>query len=253
MRDDETIDCFVASNAPYYRAKWKKFHEKPGSVVSFNLAASLGQIVWLAYRKLYVALFRAVVTLVAYVTLWLWVEERQLVPENLSAAWNSFVALILFAVFGFKSNYGYWRRFQKVERQAVSRQPDRAAQLRFMRTKGGTSPFAASLVVVLLLAPLIWGGYWGIYQASRLDYSAYVLDATGPLTLAEIEANFLNPMDEPLIGNRRECVFRELGARARAAGDPETLDPATTPRPAAISVSRPWAGARSSPRVLSSR
>jgi hypothetical protein len=69
--------------------------------------------------------------------------------------------------------------------------------------------------------------YWGVYQASRLDDSAFVLQATGPLTLAEVEASFLAFMDEPLAGERKQCVFREAAERARAAGDPQALDPAT--------------------------
>jgi len=53
-------------------------------------------------------------------------------------------------------------------------------------------------------------------------------DATGPLTVAEIGVqNIIDGMDEPLSDEQRECVLREVGERARAAGDPETLDPAT--------------------------
>ena len=51
-------------------------------------------------------------------------------------------------------------------------------------------------------------------------------DATGPLTLAEIEALF-SDIVEPMSPGREECVLKELEQRARAAGDPESLDPAT--------------------------
>lgn len=50
--------------------------------------------------------------------------------------------------------------------------------------------------------------------------------ATGPLTLAEIQALFMD-MDEPLSEKLEVCVSNEIEERARAAGDPETLDPAT--------------------------
>lgn len=54
-----------------------------------------------------------------------------------------------------------------------------------------------------------------------LDFSA-----TGPLTLEEIEANFLSLREQPLSEAREACLLREVEARAQAAGDPETLDPA---------------------------
>jgi len=226
-QDDEKIDSFVVRNTHYYRDKWKKIDETPGSFVSFNLAACLGQIFWLAYRKLYVPLCWTVVVLATYVSLWLYVEDKQLLSGASSVALSWFVSLLLFAVFGLLGNYWYWRKFRKVERRAASRHSDRDAQLRFIRSKGGTSPAAASVVVVVLLLPVVWAVYWGVYQASRVDYAAFIFDATGPLTLAEVQSNFFVFMDEPLEGERKECVFREVEARARAAGDPETLDPAT--------------------------
>lgn len=145
----------------------------------------------------------------------------------MSAAWSWLAGLLLFAVFGLLGNHWYWHRFQKVGRQAASMYSEKAGQLQVLRSKGGTSPIGAWLVVVILLLPVVWAGYWGIYQANRIDYSVFVFDATGPLTLGEIQSNFLSFMDEPLSEERRECVYRELADRARAAGDPETLNPAT--------------------------
>ena len=227
MMDEQGIESFVGKNTGYYRDKWKKFYTKPGAMASFNLAACLGQVIWLAYRKLYVPLFWAVVVSVAYVWLSISVEGGHLISENLSAAWSWFVSLLFLAVFGFFGNYLYWGKFLKIERRAASMQSDRDAQLQFIGSKGGTSPVGAWLVVLVLLMPVLWAGYWGVYQASRVDYSAFVFDAMGPLTLAEVQANFLSFMDEPLDDRQQECVFREVEGRARAAGDPETLDPAT--------------------------
>jgi len=224
--DEQGVESFVLKNTDYYRGKWKKFHEKGGFVASFNLAASLGQVVWLAYRKLYVPLFWAVVVCVAYVSLWIYIEERRLVAENLTSAGAWFVCFMFFAVFGFFGNYWYWRKFRKVRRQALSQRPDREAQLQFLRSRGGTSRVAAGLVIVVLLTPIGWAAYWGVYLASRVDYSAFVLDATGPLTLGEIQANFFSLMDDALDDERRACVYSEVEERARAAGDPESLDPA---------------------------
>ncbi len=50
--------------------------------------------------------------------------------------------------------------------------------------------------------------------------------ATGPLMLAEIKPLFID-LNESRSVKREECVLREIEKRARAAGDPETLDPTT--------------------------
>jgi hypothetical protein len=69
---------------------------------------------------------------------------------------------------------------------------------------------------------------WVSYQATRfVDTEGFVLDAKGPLTLEEVQTNLMDQMDEPFQEIRRECVYREIEERAQAAGDPETLDPAT--------------------------
>ncbi len=85
-------------------------------------------------------------------------------------------------------------------------------------------------VVVVMLVPVVWV----VYQVNRTVYSDaelarlnIVLDATGPLTLAEVQANLIDRMEDRLNKERRECVFREVAERARAAGDPEVLDPST--------------------------
>lgn len=221
--DEENIESFVVRNVGYYRDRWQKFRDTPASVLSFNLAACLGQVIWLVYRKLYVPLLWATVILIAYVALWLYLDDRQWVPEGLLSAWGWFATFLSFSLFGFLGNYWYWRKFQKVERQAAALHTEKAAQLQTLRSKGGTTPIGASLVVVLLVLPIVWG----VYQASRLDYSGFVFDATGPLTLEEVKANFLSFLDESLITGQRECIYEEVENRARVAGDPETLDPAT--------------------------
>lgn len=226
-RDKERIESFVARNVGYYRDQWQKFDGKPGSVLSFNPAACIGQVIWLVYRRLYVPFLWAVVILVAYVALWIYVDENQLMPEGLTTAWGWFAASLLFAVFGLFGNYWYWRKFRRIERQAAARHGGTNAQLQYLRSRGGTNPVGAWLVSIVFLLPILWAGYWGVYVASRVDYSAFIFDATGPLTMEEIETNFLSLMDVPLSEERRECVYREIEERARAAGDPETLDPAT--------------------------
>ncbi len=223
--DNDNLDSFVVSNTHYYRSKWQKIVATPASMLSFNWAASFGQVFWLAYRKLYLPLVWAVVAYIAYVALWFYVDDKQLISTNVSAVSSWAVSILFFAVFGLLGNYWYWRRFRKVERQAMSRYSDRDSQLRFLRTRGGTAPLVAAVIVAIFLLPAVWAFYWGVYKASQYDFSEYVFDASGPLTLQEVQSNFLAFMDEPLEGTRKECVFREVEKRALAAGDPETLDP----------------------------
>ena len=51
-------------------------------------------------------------------------------------------------------------------------------------------------------------------------------DATGPLTPDEVQAA-IDRLGETVTGVQKECIHKEMEARARVAGDPETLDPAT--------------------------
>ncbi len=223
MENQENVEAFVGSRAGYYRQRWRSFSEAPSAMLSFNLAACLGQVLWLAYRKLYPALLWFMAALVADVCLVLYVEEHRLLPAGIVTAWNTIMAVLFMAVPGFWGNSWYWRRFRKVELQAASGQGGRDEQLRFLRRRGGTSPFGAALLAALFAAPVLWVGY----QASLYRDLGYVFDATGPLTLAEVEANLWSRMDLELSGEQRECVLREIEERAEAAGDPEKLDPAT--------------------------
>ena len=52
-------------------------------------------------------------------------------------------------------------------------------------------------------------------------------DATGPLTLIEVQTYFSDVMEESLTTEQKECVLSEVEKLARGAGDPETLDPAS--------------------------
>ena len=52
------------------------------------------------------------------------------------------------------------------------------------------------------------------------------VDASGPLTLDEVQTRFIDPMDEALSAEQKACVLGEVESRVQMAGDPETLDPA---------------------------
>ena len=146
-------------------------------------------------------------------------EEQQLLPAGIITACNMIAAIFYLAVPGFYGNYWYWRKFQKAVRQAASEQRDHGKQMEFIRVQGGTSYLSAGLLMALFAAPVLWATYWA-------NFSGHVIGATGPLTVAEIEANFLSRMDQNLTVERRACVLREIDERVRGAGDPKALNPA---------------------------
>lgn len=223
MTEEDRIDAFTGRNAGYYQRQWLVFAERPGSRASFNVAACLLQVVWLAYRRLYLLLFLFLALMLLDVSLVLYVQEHGLVSEGVLAAWNMAAAAAMLAVPGFFGNYWYWRKFRKVLRQAEAQQLDAQAELAFLAAQGGTNPVGTGFLVALFAAPIMWAGYW-ILQA---DISGYIFDRTGPLTMEEVNANFLSRMELEKTDEEWQCILREVETRIQAAGDPETLDPTT--------------------------
>ena len=84
MLEDAKIEAFVVKNPDFYRAKWQRFQESPGAVLSFNFAALVGQSFWLAYRKLYLPLF----ALLGLALVWgftfalLFIDNQELLTTN---------------------------------------------------------------------------------------------------------------------------------------------------------------------------
>jgi hypothetical protein len=58
-----------------------------------------------------------------------------------------------------------------------------------------------------------------------MNTSAFVFDAKGPLTLAEVRTNLIAQMAMAPDGAWTDFVLREVEERAHAAGDPDTFDP----------------------------
>jgi hypothetical protein len=228
MLDDAKIDAFVGKNPDFYRAKWRRFQESPDAVLSFNLAALVGQSFWLAYRKLYLPLFAllglALVWGFTFALLLIDKPEFLTANEDLVDGVNLSIGIALMALPALFGNYWYWRKFRRTAQQAASRHADAEAQERYLQSKGGTNAAGAVALILVLLVPFLWVSY----QATRfVDTEDFVLHAKGPLTLEEVQTNLMDQMDEPFHEIRRECVYREIKERAQAAGDPETLDPAT--------------------------
>jgi hypothetical protein len=228
MLDETKIDAFVVKNPDYYRAKWQRFQENPDAVLSFNLAALVGQSFWLAYRKLYLPLFAllglALVYGFAYALLL--IDNQELLTANVSLIYgvNLSVIVVLTALPALFGNYWYWSKFRRTKQRSVSRYPDAEAQKRYLQSKGGTNAAGVVALILVLLVPFMWVSY----QSSRIvDTEGFVLDTKGPLTLEEVKTNLMDQMDKPFQEIRRECIYTEIEERAQAAGDPETLDPAT--------------------------
>lgn len=220
VHSEESVRAFAGGNADYYVGCFRQFSEAPHRKLRFNLAACLGQPVWLVYRKLYAALAGLLIAYLAYASLFLYLSwQEPLAPVGV-ATFNMVGAILFFAVPGYLGNYLYWRKYLRVLRRVDAGERDPAGRLKAIRGSGGTSPTGAWVVVALFASPVLWAGF----QASRFLDTGYVFDATGPLTLEEVEANFLSSMDLGLSPDRRACVLRELGERAKAAGDPETLE-----------------------------
>lgn len=66
-----------------------------------------------------------------------------------------------------------------------------------------------------------------VVKDNRPELQPYIdFDATGPLTSEEIRT-FIEQMGESVTGNQKNCAVVEAEKHAVAAGDPDTLDPAT--------------------------
>ncbi len=221
MLDDPRVDQFVGRNVEYYRVRWQRFLDRPGSKISFNWAALIGNIIWLAYRKLYVPLFWVALLAIADVALVLYIEDNQLVSESVLSVWNNLFAVVYLGVVALFGNYWYWKKFLKTGGLESESK---------IRSRGGTSLVAPTLVVIVLVTPVVWTLYHAapiLFGDGTVGDPPYIFGRTGPLTLEEVRANFVDRMSTELIEERRECVYREIEARAAAAGDPETLDPST--------------------------
>ncbi len=221
MLDDPRVEQFVGRNVAYYREQWQRFIDNPASKISFNGAALIGNVIWLAYRKLYLALFWVMVLMVADVALFIYLDEAQLVSEGALSLYGTVSSIVLLGVVALFGNYWYWKKFLKTGGL------DTEAKL---RAKGGTSAAAPTMLVLALTAPIAWALYHAAPVLIAEDWAGdppFIFDRTGPLTLEEVRVNFIDRMDEELIGPRRDCVLGEIEKRVSAAGDPETLDPSS--------------------------
>jgi hypothetical protein len=198
MPDDAKIDSFVGKNSDYYRAKWQRFKEDPDTVLSFNLAALVGQSFRLAYRKLYLPLFAllglAIVYDFAYELLFFNTQELLSANETLIQGVNISVVVVLTALPALFGNNWYWRKFRRTEQRAALRHEDAEAQERYLQSKGGTNAAGVVALILALLVPFVWVSF----QATRIvDTEGFMLDTKGPLKLEQVKTNLMEQIDKP--------------------------------------------------------
>ncbi len=221
MLDDPRVEQFVGNNVAYYRKQWQRFLDQPGSMLSFNGAALLGNIVWLAYRKLYAALFWVMILMFADVGLFIYLDEAELVSDAFLDLYGVVSSILLLGVVALFGNYWYWKKFLRTGGLEDAGK---------IRSRGGTSAVVPTALVIVLIAPVAWALYHAAPVLFTDDWAGdppYIFDRTGPLTLEEVRVNLVDRMDQELVDARRDCVLREIEERVIAAGDPETLDPST--------------------------
>jgi hypothetical protein len=221
-RDDEFIEAFVTRNVGFYRDRWAKFSDSPGSKLRFNLAACLAGPAWLLYRKLYAAFWWFMLALAVDIPLFMYLDIQQVLPAWLFGLLNVVNGVLFMAVPGFFGNRWYWHRYLETLKSASD--GSRGETLALLEKRGGRNlPAALTLVALFFVVPF----GLAFYLTSRLILSDLVLDASGPLTVEEIEANLLWNLDLENTGLEQECMRREIARLAETAGDPETLDPST--------------------------
>jgi len=68
-------------------------------------------------------------------------------------------------------------------------------------------------------------GETGNEMAEEAPFFVVDRNATGPLTLAELQINIPKEISDELTEDRRSCFFDSVKRRALDAGDPASLDP----------------------------
>jgi len=68
-------------------------------------------------------------------------------------------------------------------------------------------------------------GETGNEMAEEAPFFVVDRNATGPLTLAELQINIPQEISDELTEDRRSCFFDSVKRRALDAGDPASLDP----------------------------
>lgn len=143
------IRAFVGEKYAFYARHWGDMQRK-NSLQSWNWAAFLLGVLWMAYRKMYA--YSALV--IGGVVLEGMVEEALGLPEALTTAINIAIAVTL----GLHGNYLYKLHVEKKTREIVALHSKREWAMAEVTRQGGTNAWAALgflLLFVLILAVLL--------------------------------------------------------------------------------------------------
>lgn len=148
MDTEAAIAAFVGKKSGYYTDKWQQPDNDSPPALSFNTAAIILNIFWLAYRKLYAALFAVASVIALDATLSTYLEKSQLVPSLLIVAWDFVAPFVYAGVIGGFGNRWYWRKFQESLAKARHVSPDPALQEAWLEQRGGTSELSVWVLSV---------------------------------------------------------------------------------------------------------
>ena len=85
--------------------------------------------------------------------------------------------------------------------------------------------FQLLFIVVVVSCSAQEQGETGNEMAEEAPFFVVDRNATGPLTLAELQINIPQEISDELTEDRRSCFFDSVKRRALEAGDPASLDP----------------------------
>lgn len=123
------LEIFIGKNADYYLKRFEKFEK--GSSISWNWSAFGFGIFWMAYRKMYLFTFLAI--LLTFILNY--IESS----VNFSPLFSLLLSLWLWLGFGMFGNYLYYIHAKNKVAQITLEFPDEKEQQYILEKEGGTS------------------------------------------------------------------------------------------------------------------
>jgi hypothetical protein len=153
------VRAFVGSNADYYLRAWQPALTGKSGDSGFNIAAFLLAGPWLAYRKMYTAVFILFGIILAEFILEELVFVGLLKMREPPLGLTFLLTLVVVIVIGIESNRWYLARALRVINKVRSRCLPEEAHLKALSRRGGTSLGASlGLIVLFIVASIVLGG-----------------------------------------------------------------------------------------------
>ena len=143
--DKESL--FVGKKYVYYQRKWAQLRQNP-TAFSFNVAAFLFGVLWMAYRKMYLYawIFIAI----------LFIETLVEIIFDVSDKLSNAITIGFYVVCGTQSNTLYKYHVEKKIKEITATVPPEQLDAELIK-RGGTSVWAAIGYFVILIALLVLG------------------------------------------------------------------------------------------------